>query len=289
MSEEKEKNPEEEKLNLNLKKAQAKKLEAEAKKISIEAEILKNQQKKQEIDLKKLEISFKKEELNLQILSEKEALNLKNLKILLKKEKINLELKQLELEDELEDINLKNSKDDMNYLYRFNSPVSSDSVKKCMEKLTEWHRLDPKCNIEVIFSSPGGSIISGFELFDFLQDLRYQGHHITTGTLGYAASMAGVLLQAGDVRWVGQQAWIMIHRAAFRAAGKTFEIEDEVKFTQRLEGRILDIFTSRSKLSKTKIKRNWDRKDWWISADEAIEAGLVDEIRAKMPEHSSSK
>ena len=100
--------------------------------------------------------------------------------------------------------------------------------------------------------------------------------------------MAGVLLQAGDVRWVGQQAWVMIHRAAFGASGKTFEIEDEVRFTQRLEGRILDIFTSRSKLSKAKIKRNWDRKDWWISADEAIEMGLVDEIRAKMPEHTSS-
>ena len=100
--------------------------------------------------------------------------------------------------------------------------------------------------------------------------------------------MAGVLLQAGDVRWVGQQAWVMIHRAAFGAWGKTYEIEDEVKFIQRIEERILGIFTSRSNLSKTKIKRNWDRKDWWISADEAMEMGLVDEIRAKMPEHSSS-
>ena len=267
MSEEKEskESKEEKELNLNLKKAQVKKIEAEAEKIETEANILKNNFKKQEIDIKKTQILFEKEEINLE------------------QNKISLELKKLELESELEDIELRNSKDDMNHLYRFNSSVSSDSVKECMEKLTEWHRLDPECSIEIIFSSPGGNIIAGFELFDFLQDLRYQGHHITTGTLGYEASMAGVLLQAG------QQAWIMIHRAAFRAAGKTFEIEDEVKFTQRLEDRILDIFTSRSKLSKTKIKRNWDRKDWWISADEAIEAGLVDEIRAKMPEHSSTK
>ena len=157
-----------------------------------------------------------------------------------------------------------------------------------METLTEWHRLDPECAIEIIFSSPGGSIIDGFELFDFLQDLRNKGHHLTTGTLGYAVSMAGVLLQAGDIRWVGQQAWIMIHRAAFGAWGKTYEIEDEVKFIQRIEERILAIFTSRSNLTKNKIKRNWDRKDWWISADEALTMNLVDEIRAKMPEHSSS-
>jgi ATP-dependent protease ClpP protease subunit len=101
-----------------------------------------------------------------------------------------------------------------------------------------------------------------------------------------AASMAGILLQAGDTRWVGQQAWLMIHRAAFGAYGKTFEIEDEVKFVKRIEERILDIFTSRSELTRNKIKRNWERKDWWISSEEAIELKLVDEIRAILPEHS---
>ena len=67
--------------------------------------------------------------------------------------------------------------------------------------------------------------------------------------------------------------------------GKTFEIEDEVKFVKRVEERILDIFTSRSNLTRNKIKRNWERKDWWISADESIELGLVDEVKAIMPEH----
>jgi ATP-dependent protease ClpP protease subunit len=96
--------------------------------------------------------------------------------------------------------------------------------------------------------------------------------------------MAGILLQAGDSRWIGHQSWMMIHRAAFGAYGKTFEIEDEVKFIQRIEERIVNIFTSRCTLSKQKIKRNWNRKDWWISADECLELELVDEIRGKMPE-----
>ena len=126
------------------------------------------------------------------------------------------------------------------------------------------------------------------ELFDFLQSLRYQGHTVTTGSLGYAASMAGILLQAGDKRWIGQQAWMMIHRAAFGAYGKTFEVEDEVKLVKRIEERILNIFTSRSKLTKQKLKKNWDRKDWWIDADECKKLGLVDNIKAMMPEHISS-
>jgi ATP-dependent Clp endopeptidase proteolytic subunit ClpP len=179
--------------------------------------------------------------------------------------------------------------DEENFLYRFSKDVSHNSVQACMSKLSEWHRRDPKCDIEIVFSSPGGSIVDGFELFDFIQELRSKEHRIITGSLGMAASMAGILLQAGDVRWIGHQAWLMIHRAAFGAIGKTFEIEDEVKLVKKIEGRIVDIFISRSKLTKQKIKRNWDRKDWWIDADECLELELVDEIRAMMPEHYSNK
>ena len=174
--------------------------------------------------------------------------------------------------------------DEENHLYRFSGTVNNLSVERCMSKLTEWARIDPKCDIEIVFFSPGGSIIDGFELFDFIEGLRSAGHCITTGSLGMAASMAGVLLQAGNHRWIGHQSWMMIHRAAFGAIGKTFEVEDEVKFVKRMEERILDIFVSRSKLTGSKIKRNWDRKDWWINADECVKLGLVDEIRGVMPE-----
>ena len=182
------------------------------------------------------------------------------------------------------DYKIKWAEDIDNHLYRFSGAVSAESVTECIKKLTHWSRLDPECDMEIVFSSPGGSITPGFELFDFIQTLRTSGHHITTGSLGYAASMAGVLLQAGDTRWIGHQSWMMIHRAAFGAFGKTFEVEDEVKFVKRIEERIINIFTARSNLSKTRIKRNWDRQDWWISADECLEMKLVDHINGIMPE-----
>jgi len=191
------------------------------------------------------------------------------------------ELKYLEARQKFD---RSRAEDEMNNLFRFDGEVSSSSVTRCMRKLTEWSRLDPACDIEIVFSSPGGSIIDGFELFDFIQELRARGHKITTGSLGMAASMAGILLMAGDRRWIGHQCWMMIHRAAFGAIGKTYEVEDEVKLVKRIEERCLDIFVSRSKLSKLKIKRNWDRKDWWIDADQCLQYGLVDEIRGMMPE-----
>jgi ATP-dependent Clp protease protease subunit len=207
-------------------------------------------------------------------------------KLLAEAKKAELELKEAEISyfNVHRKFQKERSVDEENHLYRYDGEISHGSVKTCMKKLTEWSRLDPGCDMEIVFSSPGGSIIDGFELFDFIQELRGRGHKITTGSLGMAASMAGILLMAGDVRWIGHQSWMMIHRAAFGAYGKTFEIEDEVKFVQRIEERILDVFTSRSKLSKLKIKRNWDRKDWWISADECLELNLIDEIRGMMPE-----
>ena len=252
MSEEKQdtRSAKEIKADIALKEAEARKMEAEA--LNIEAMVRKNQL---EGDKASVELTVK--QMDLVIKEEKRA-----------REK---------------------AADDENFLYRFGSEVSGGSVTSCIKKLTEWSRLNPKCDIEVIFSSPGGSIIDGFELFDFMQHLRSKGHRITTGTLGYAASMAGILLQAGDTRWIGQQAWLMIHRASFGAYGKTFEIEDEVKFIKRIEERVLDIFTSRSNLTRNKIKRNWERKDWWISAEQAVDLQLVDEVRAIMPEHQNNK
>ena len=164
--------------DIKLKEAEARKVEADAR--NIEALVKKN-----ELEAKKCAVELKVKELDL----------------ITKKEKLAKD----------------KAVDEENFLFRFNGEVSVGSVHSCMKKLTEWSRINPKCNMEIIFSSPGGNIIDGFELFDFIQQLRTEGHHITTGSLGYAASMAGILLQAGDTRWIGQQAWLMIHRAAFGA------------------------------------------------------------------------
>ena len=187
------------------------------------------------------------------------------------------ELGALKAEDE---DRARRAGDEFHHVYRFSSEVSASSVSRCMAKLTEWHRLDPNCNMEIIFSSPGGSIIDGMELFDFIRGMADQGHRTITGGTGMAASMAGILLQAGEHRWVSKEAWVLIHRAAFFAFGQTHDVEDQVKLVQRIEKRIIDIFTARSQLTPQKIRRNWNRKDWWLDSDECLEHGLVDEVRA---------
>ena len=169
--------------------------------------------------------------------------------------------------------------DGNNRIYRFNGKVDEKSVDAAIYRLGEWSRLYPGEGIEIVFNSPGGSIIDGFALFDRILQLRADGHHVTTGTLGQAASMAGILIQAGQTRWVGTQSWYLIHRAGFGSFGSTYEVKDMVELIERMEKRIMDIFVDRSDITMKMIKGKWDRKDWWIDANEALELGLVDEIR----------
>lgn len=174
--------------------------------------------------------------------------------------------------------------------YNFTSAVDSESSQALMDQMEQWSRLAPTCAMEVVFSSPGGSVIDGLALFDFIQMIRNRGHKVTTGAIGYAASMAGILLQAGEHRWIGRECYILVHEVSFGAGGKIGEVEDEVKFIKKIQNRVLDIFamriaeagrrgTAKKPLTKTQLAQRWERKDWWIESSEALEWGFVDEIR----------
>ncbi len=172
--------------------------------------------------------------------------------------------------------------------YQFQTGVDGGSAHKCIAQLAAWHREDPVCEMEIIFDSPGGSVVDGLHLFDYILDLRDMGHKITTRTRGMAASMAGILLQAGDVRVMGPQASLMLHEASFGASGKIGDVEDTVEWVNKVQDRILSIFADRcqssgdqaiKKLTKRQLRTRWRRKNWWLDAIEALEFGLVDEIR----------
>lgn len=186
-------------------------------------------------------------------------------------------------------------------VYFFNDDVSERSVVACKDRLTFWSRTEPGCDIEIIFSSPGGSVFDGLVLFDFIQMLCRDGvdeqgnfrpkHNITTGTMGMAASMAGILLQAGSTRYIAREAWLMIHEISTLAWGKSSAIEDEVLFLKRVQKRVIDIFLTGQKkaiaagtthtkpMTVAGFEKEWKRKDWWLDSDEALKLGFVDEVR----------
>jgi ATP-dependent Clp endopeptidase proteolytic subunit ClpP len=164
-------------------------------------------------------------------------------------------------------------------VYAFNDIVSSSSVGACISQLNIWSRTDPKCDIEIIFNSPGGSVVDGMALYDYFQALRRAGHKLTTVTFGMAASMAGILLQAGDVRVIGAESYVLIHEISTVAIGKIGELEDVVEFCKKIQKRVIDIFATRSNKPHSYFEKHWRRKDWWLDSSECMRIGIVDEIR----------
>lgn len=196
---------------------------------------------------------------------------------------------EIELEVRREKRTIEKAGNQYHHFYPFHDQVSGSSVKSCIDQLTKWMRLDPGTDIEIQFNSPGGEVIAGLALFDFIQTVRAAGHFVTTSSIGYAASMGGILLQAGDVRVIGAESWLMLHEASFSAGGKTGEVEDRVEWIKRVQDRFLNIFAERIKtadpttatkaLTRAQIKTRWTRTDFWVDSDQALAFGFVDEIR----------
>ncbi len=174
--------------------------------------------------------------------------------------------------------------DQHHHLYQFSGGVDTTSVDRCMAQLRTWDRINPDCDIEILFNSPGGSVIPGMALFDLIVRLSQRGggtHKVTVGAQGWAASMGGILLQSGDVRWIGRQSYLMIHEISASTGGKIGEMKDDVKFYEAMCAQVVDLFVERSagKIKKAQFIKNWTRQEWWLLAPEALKLGFVDEIR----------
>ena len=239
--------------------AEARKIDAEIKKLEAEACAAKSESKLKQAEARK------------QIAEAEDA------ELEVKKTRRQVEKILYEYEKEL-------CEDEHHHVYRFTGSVGEQSVGKCMDQLRIWMRQEDhlapedKSKIEIWFNSPGGGVIEGMALFDFIQMVRRSGHHVTTGTIGYAASMGGILLQAGDERIMGAEAYILIHEISAGAVGKMGEIEDQVKFMELIMKRVVNIFAERTSMSPQRIKSGMKRKDWWIDSTEALKLGLVDKV-----------
>jgi len=159
-----------------------------------------------------------------------------------------------------------------------NGPIYGAQVDEWIARLEHWERRDPGQPITIRINSPGGDVLDGFALFDTILRLRRKGHYVTTHGIGMIASMATVLMQAGDERILDANAWFMVHEISARSGGKTSDMEDELKFIRRLQDRILEIYTKRTKLNKAQISRRWKKTDDWMDAAEALELGFIDRV-----------
>jgi len=137
---------------------------------------------------------------------------------------------------------------------------------------------DPDKDISLYINSPGGVVTSGLAIYDTMQFLKCD---ITTYCVGQAASMGAVLLAAGTPgkRYALPNARIMIHQPLGGAKGQATDINIQAQEIMRIKQILNGILANHSGRSIEDLERDTDR-DNFMSAAQAVEYGLVDEVVA---------
>ncbi len=135
---------------------------------------------------------------------------------------------------------------------------------------------DEKKDISLYLNSPGGSITAGLAIYDTMQFVRCD---VATYCIGQAASMAAVLLAGGKKakRYVLPSSRVLIHQPWGATQGVTADISIQTKEMLRIREYMNKILVKHTGQPLKKIERDTDR-DFFMSAAEAVEYGIVDEV-----------
>jgi ATP-dependent Clp protease protease subunit len=138
---------------------------------------------------------------------------------------------------------------------------------------------DPTKDISVYFNTPGGSVHAGLGIYDTMQ---YISSDVATICTGMAASMGAILLTAGakNKRSALKHSRIMIHQPMGGAQGTASDIEITTREILKLRHELYTILSNHSGHPIEKIEKDADR-DHWMTAAEALEYGMIDEILEK--------
>ncbi|MDR2791262.1 MAG: ATP-dependent Clp endopeptidase proteolytic subunit ClpP [Tannerellaceae bacterium] len=135
---------------------------------------------------------------------------------------------------------------------------------------------EPGKDISIYINSPGGSVYAGYGIYDTMQ---FIGCKIATICTGIAASMASVLLVAGTKgkRYGLEHSRVMLHQPLGGAHGQASDIEIAAREILKVKKELYTTISKHSGKSYEEVERDSDR-DHWMSAAEALEYGIIDEI-----------
>ena len=158
------------------------------------------------------------------------------------------------------------------------SPVDDDSAKAVVTRLLSLDAEDGETEIVLYINSPGGSVHDGLAIYDAMQAVRAP---VSTVCTGLAASMGAVLLAGGEKgrRFTWPHARIMIHQPSVMGTitARATDLDIHAKEIIRMRSELNRLLADRTGQDVDKIAADTDR-DYFMSAEEAVAYGLVDEI-----------
>jgi ATP-dependent Clp protease protease subunit len=138
---------------------------------------------------------------------------------------------------------------------------------------------DPKKEIQLYLNTPGGSVTAGMAIYDTMQFVKPD---VSTMCVGMAASMGAVLLGAGKKgrRFALPNSEILLHQVMGGVEGQATEVEITARQILKIKDRLNHVLAKHTGQSVQKIEKDTDR-DFYLTSDEALKYGLIDEIMKK--------
>ena len=158
-------------------------------------------------------------------------------------------------------------------------PIYDDAANIIQAQMLFLESTEPEKDIQIYINSPGGSVSAGLGIYDTMQLVSSD---VATICTGLAASMGAVLLTAGakGKRSALPHSRVMIHQPLGGAQGQASDIEITAREILKTKRELYEILAAHSGVSIRKIEKDADR-DHWLSAREAKEYGLIDEVLSK--------
>ncbi|MBQ2374450.1 MAG: ATP-dependent Clp endopeptidase proteolytic subunit ClpP [Alistipes sp.] len=159
------------------------------------------------------------------------------------------------------------------------APIYDDAANIIQAQLLFLESADPDKDIQIYINSPGGSVSAGLGIYDTMQLVSCD---VATICTGLAASMGAVLLTAGAAgkRSALPHSRVMIHQPLGGVQGQASDIEITAREIQKTKRELYEILSLHSGVDIAKIEQDADR-DYWLSAAEAKEYGLIDMVLEK--------
>ncbi|MDF1664900.1 MAG: ATP-dependent Clp protease proteolytic subunit [Planctomycetota bacterium] len=155
-------------------------------------------------------------------------------------------------------------------------PVSSEMVEKSVQLLTFMEAEDATKPVTVLLNSPGGEAYSGLGLYDTLRYMRPPIHVVVNGLCASAAILT-VLAADKENRYSLPNSRFMIHQPRGGARGTSSDIQIEAIEIKKLRSMYYEIISKQTGRELAQVEKDSDR-DCWLSAEEAVEYGLVSKV-----------
>ena len=159
------------------------------------------------------------------------------------------------------------------------TPIDDYTANTLQAQLLFLDQADPGKDISIYINSPGGSVYAGLGIYDTMQ---FVGSDVATICTGMAASMAAVLLVAGQEgkRSALTHSRVMIHQPMGGAQGQASDIEITAREIQKLKKELYTIIAEHSHTDFEKVWADSDR-DYWMTAEEAKAYGMIDKVLSR--------